>query len=190
MDTNYIFFAVFTELHMASSTMSIQLRKGKPMTRDVCRIRTRVLQNKHEVEKCVLNKDATKFMQPLQRWDGQWWQQPYLLKVNRQIFLSWIRPQNVKYYKATQTWRGIGKAYWWGVRYIFRVEYQARGSPYIHLFSMGERCTIIWGWLWPGSRTQTDTDRGTDSQQKSLHPVGKAANTDSEFANSPWQRRW
>ncbi len=48
-DTSYIFFAQFvTEMHMATSSMSIQLRKAKPMTRDGRRINSSLLQDKQE----------------------------------------------------------------------------------------------------------------------------------------------
>nr|XP_021333346.1 uncharacterized protein LOC101884770 [Danio rerio] len=72
-DTNYIFFAQFvTEMHMATSSMSIQLRKAKPMTRDGRRINCSLLQDKRELEKLVLNKEATRFMQPLRGTPAYW----------------------------------------------------------------------------------------------------------------------
>uniref|UniRef100_A0A8C1LAF7 ATP-dependent DNA helicase n=1 Tax=Cyprinus carpio TaxID=7962 RepID=A0A8C1LAF7_CYPCA len=72
-DTNYIFFAQFvTEMHMATSSMSIQLRKAKPMTRDGRRINCSLLQDKQELEKLVNNKEATRFMQPLRGTPAYW----------------------------------------------------------------------------------------------------------------------
>ncbi len=72
-DTNYIFFAQFvTEMHMATSSMSIQLRKAKPMTRDGRRINSSLLQDKQELEKLVHNKEATRFMQPLRGTPAYW----------------------------------------------------------------------------------------------------------------------
>ncbi len=72
-DTNYIFFAQFvTEMHMATSSMSIQLRKAKPMTRDGRRINSSLLQDKQELEKLVNNKEATRFMQPLRGTPAYW----------------------------------------------------------------------------------------------------------------------
>nr|XP_055030976.1 uncharacterized protein LOC129419814 [Misgurnus anguillicaudatus] len=72
-DTNYIFFAQFvTEMHMATSSMSIQLRKAKPMTRDGRRINCSLLQDKSELEKLVHNKEATRFMQPLRGTPAYW----------------------------------------------------------------------------------------------------------------------
>ncbi|KAG1927220.1 ATP-dependent DNA helicase PIF1 [Pimephales promelas] len=72
-DTNYIFFAQFvTEMHMATSSMSIQMRKAKPMTRDGRRINCSLLQDKHELEKLVINKEATRFMQPLRGTPAYW----------------------------------------------------------------------------------------------------------------------
>ncbi len=72
-DTSYIFFAQFvTEMHMATSSMSIQLRKAKPMTRDGRRINSSLLQDKQELEKLVNNKEATRFMQPLRGTPAYW----------------------------------------------------------------------------------------------------------------------
>ncbi|CAM4570259.1 unnamed protein product [Leuciscus chuanchicus] len=72
-DTNYIFFAQFvTEMNMATSSMSIQLRKAKPMTRDGRRINCSMLQDKQELEKLVINKEATRFMQPLRGTPAYW----------------------------------------------------------------------------------------------------------------------
>ncbi|KAI2666920.1 ATP-dependent DNA helicase PIF1 [Labeo rohita] len=72
-DTSYIFFAQFvTEMHMATSSMSIQLRKAKPMTRDGRRINCSLLQDKQELEKLVNNKEATRFMQPLRGTPAYW----------------------------------------------------------------------------------------------------------------------
>ncbi|KAL6470515.1 hypothetical protein MHYP_G00216340 [Metynnis hypsauchen] len=51
-DTNYIFFAQFvTEMHLATSSMSIQLRKAKSMTRDGRKINSALLQDKQDFEK-------------------------------------------------------------------------------------------------------------------------------------------
>ncbi len=72
-DTSYIFFAQFvTEMHMATSSISIQLRKAKPMTRDGRRINSSLLQDKQELEKLVNNKEATRFMQPLRGTPAYW----------------------------------------------------------------------------------------------------------------------
>lgn len=60
LDSNYIFFAQFvTEMHFAMSSMSRQLRKGRPMTRDGHKIPARMLQDKCEVEKLVQKRDDT-----------------------------------------------------------------------------------------------------------------------------------
>ena len=65
-DINELFFAQFvTEIHLANSNMTIQLRKGKALTRDGRKITSGMLQNKQEVEKLIRNKDAVRFMQPL-----------------------------------------------------------------------------------------------------------------------------
>ncbi|GAA6090907.1 uncharacterized protein LOC113071434 [Tachysurus ichikawai] len=62
-DTNYIFFAQFvTEMHQATSSMSIQLRKVKPTTCDGRRINCSLLQDKHELQMLVQNKEATMFI--------------------------------------------------------------------------------------------------------------------------------
>ncbi|CAJ1076475.1 uncharacterized protein LOC117832690 isoform X1 [Xyrichtys novacula] len=72
-DTNYLFFAQFvTEIHLATSSMSIQLRKGKPLTRDGRKITSRMLRDKYEVERLVRNRDAIRFMQPLRGTPAYW----------------------------------------------------------------------------------------------------------------------
>ncbi len=51
-DTNYLFFAQFvTEIHLATSSMSIQSHKGKALTRDGRKITSGMLQDKREIEK-------------------------------------------------------------------------------------------------------------------------------------------
>lgn len=46
-DTNYLFFAQFvTEMHLATSSMTLQLKKRKPLTRDGRRITSSMLQDK------------------------------------------------------------------------------------------------------------------------------------------------
>ncbi|KAL2076325.1 hypothetical protein ACEWY4_028077 [Coilia grayii] len=73
MDTNYIFFAQFvTEMHLAMSSMSIQLRKGKILTKDGRRITTSLLKNQDEVQKLVRHGEATRFMQPLRGTPAFW----------------------------------------------------------------------------------------------------------------------
>ncbi|XP_047245588.1 uncharacterized protein LOC124882907 isoform X2 [Girardinichthys multiradiatus] len=72
-DTNYLFFSQFvTEIHLANSSMMIQLRKGKTMTKDGRKITAGMLQSKTEVEKLVRNKDAIRFMQPLRGTPAYW----------------------------------------------------------------------------------------------------------------------
>ncbi|CAJ1085629.1 uncharacterized protein LOC117832690 isoform X2 [Xyrichtys novacula] len=72
-DTNYLFFAQFvTEIHLATSSMSIQLRKGKPLTRDGRKITSKMLREKLEVERLVRNRDAIRFMQPLRGTPAYW----------------------------------------------------------------------------------------------------------------------
>ncbi|KAL7824977.1 hypothetical protein SRHO_G00342550 [Serrasalmus rhombeus] len=72
-DTNYIFFAQFvTEMHLATSSMSIQLRKAKSMTRDGCRINSALLQDKQELDKLVRNNEGSRFMQPLRGTPAYW----------------------------------------------------------------------------------------------------------------------
>ncbi|KAJ8011952.1 hypothetical protein DPEC_G00063660 [Dallia pectoralis] len=61
-----------TETHMAKSSMSIQLRKGKAKTRDGRKISNKLLQDKSEVERLVRNRDATRFMQPLRGTPAYW----------------------------------------------------------------------------------------------------------------------
>ncbi|CAI5694816.1 unnamed protein product, partial [Oreochromis niloticus] len=72
-DQSYLFFAQFvTETHMATNSMSIQLRKGKAITKDGRRICNRMLQNRDEVERLINNKDATRFMKPLRGTPAYW----------------------------------------------------------------------------------------------------------------------
>ncbi|XP_073724526.1 uncharacterized protein [Misgurnus anguillicaudatus] len=72
-DQSYLFFAQFaTETHMARNSMTVQLRKGKPITKDGRRISNRLLQDNREVERLVRNKDATRFMQPLRGSPSYW----------------------------------------------------------------------------------------------------------------------
>ncbi|KAL6484420.1 hypothetical protein MHYP_G00064660 [Metynnis hypsauchen] len=72
-DTNYIFFAQFvTEMHLATASMSIQLRKAKCMTRDGHRINSALLQDKQELDKLVRNNEGTRFMQPLRGTPAYW----------------------------------------------------------------------------------------------------------------------
>ncbi|RXN35590.1 replicase helicase endonuclease [Labeo rohita] len=72
-DQSYLFFAQFaTETHMARNSMSIQLRKGKPVTRDGRRISNKLLQDDLEVERLVHSRDATRFMQPLRGTPSYW----------------------------------------------------------------------------------------------------------------------
>ncbi|XP_078786332.1 uncharacterized protein LOC144981283 isoform X1 [Oryzias latipes] len=72
-DPTYLFFAQFvTEIHLANSSMMVQLRKGKTLTRDGRRITSAMLQDKQEVERLVRNKDAIRFMQPLRGTPAYW----------------------------------------------------------------------------------------------------------------------
>ncbi|OCT76291.1 hypothetical protein XELAEV_18031490mg [Xenopus laevis] len=72
-DTNYIFFAQFiTEIHLAFSSMSIQLRKSKSITRDGRRINSSLLQERSELDKLVQNNEVTRFMQPLRGTPAYW----------------------------------------------------------------------------------------------------------------------
>ncbi|CAM4556317.1 unnamed protein product [Leuciscus chuanchicus] len=72
-DQSYLFFAQFViETQLARNSMSIQLRKGKPLTRDGRRISNRLLQDNREIERLVHNKDATRFMQPLRGSPSYW----------------------------------------------------------------------------------------------------------------------
>ncbi|RVE55402.1 hypothetical protein OJAV_G00236690 [Oryzias javanicus] len=72
-DPNYLFFSQFvTEIHLANACMTIQLRKGKIMTKDGRPITSGMLQDKQEVEKLVRSKDAIRFMQPLRGTPAYW----------------------------------------------------------------------------------------------------------------------
>ncbi|KAL7824935.1 hypothetical protein SRHO_G00343050 [Serrasalmus rhombeus] len=66
-DTNYIFFAQFvTEMHLATSSMSIQLRKAKSMTRDGCRINSALLQDKQELDKLCCRDEMARVIKAQQ----------------------------------------------------------------------------------------------------------------------------
>lgn len=72
-DTTYLFMAQYvTEIHLAQSSMSIQLRKAKPVTRDGRKITSSMLKDKAEVEKLVRNKDALRFMTTLRATPSYW----------------------------------------------------------------------------------------------------------------------
>ncbi|XP_073714148.1 uncharacterized protein [Misgurnus anguillicaudatus] len=185
-DQSYLFFAQFaTETHLARNSMTVQLRKGKPITRDGRRISNRLLQDNHEVERLVHNKDATRFMQPL-RGSPSYWEktlrdlQAMIRQLGTPTFfctfsaaeMRW--PEVITAIKAQQgedvdfaelDWmtkceilrsnpvtvmrmfekrvdalmthlllspaQPIGKV----EDYFYRVEFQARGSPHIHLLA-------------------------------------------------------
>ncbi|XP_029948792.1 uncharacterized protein LOC115389532 isoform X1 [Salarias fasciatus] len=74
-DSNYLFFAQFViEVHLATNSMTIQLRKGKPMTRDGRKITSGMLQDRREVEKLVRNREAFRFMRALRGTPAYWHQ--------------------------------------------------------------------------------------------------------------------
>lgn len=86
-DQSYLFFAQFvTETQLVRNSMSIQLRKGKPITRDGRRISNKLLQDNREIEQLVHNRDATGFMQPL-RGSPSYWEKTLrdLLAMIRQL---------------------------------------------------------------------------------------------------------
>ncbi|XP_026010111.1 uncharacterized protein LOC113013437 isoform X1 [Astatotilapia calliptera] len=183
-DQSYLFFAQFvTETHMASNSMSIQLRKGKAITKDERKISNRMLQNKDEVEKLINNKDATRFMKPL-RGTPAYWEKALkdLHAMVRQLgkptfFLTFSAaemrwPEVVEVIKTQQGEQVDFSQLDWNTKceilrsnpvtvmrlfekrvdalmttlilspaqpigevedYFYRVEFQARGSPHIHL---------------------------------------------------------
>ncbi|XP_029987916.1 uncharacterized protein LOC115417874 [Sphaeramia orbicularis] len=72
-DQSYLFFAQFvTETHIARGSMSIQMRKGKKLTKDGSVIKNSMLQDKEEVERLIQAKEATRFMQPLRGTPAYW----------------------------------------------------------------------------------------------------------------------
>ena len=54
----FFFFVCFTEIHLATSSMRIQLRKGRSFTRDGHRTTNAMLQEKRKVKRLVDYKDA------------------------------------------------------------------------------------------------------------------------------------
>uniref|UniRef100_A0A669ED35 ATP-dependent DNA helicase n=2 Tax=Oreochromis niloticus TaxID=8128 RepID=A0A669ED35_ORENI len=196
-DTNYLFFSQFvTEIHLANSSMTIQLRKGKTMTKDGRKITSGMLQSKTEVEKLVRNKDAIRFMQPL-RGTPAYWQKTTkdLFSMLRQIgtpqfFVTFSAaemrwPEVIQAIKRQQGEEVDFEALDWSekceilrsnpvttmrmfdkrvealfrdllfspaqplgeiIDYFYRVEFQHRGSPHIHML------------LWIREKVEVDVD--------------------------------
>ncbi|XP_038132696.1 uncharacterized protein LOC119777756 isoform X2 [Cyprinodon tularosa] len=183
-DTNYLFFGQFaTEVHLANSSMMIQLRKGKTTTKDGRRITSGMLQSKTEVEKLIRNKDAIRFMQPLRGTPAYWEKTTRdLLSMLRQIgtpqffvtfsaaemrwpevihaikrqqgevvdfeALNWTEKTDILRSNPVTTMRMFDKRVEALFRdlllsparplgeiedYFYRVEFQHRGSPHIHM---------------------------------------------------------
>ncbi|KAK0151948.1 ATP-dependent DNA helicase PIF1 [Merluccius polli] len=183
-DQSYLFFAQFvTETHLATSSMSIQMRKGKSKSKDGRRVNNWMLQDKVELERLIMDKDATRFMQPLRGTPAYW--EKTLRDVHamvRQIgkptfFLTFSAaemrwPEIVEVIKAQQGELGDFSELDWNAKcdilrsnpitvmrmfekrvdalmtslilspakpigevedYFYRVEFQARGSPHIHM---------------------------------------------------------
>ncbi|CAM4556297.1 unnamed protein product [Leuciscus chuanchicus] len=157
-DQSYLFFAQFViETQLARNSMSIQLRKGKPLTRDGRRISNRLLQDNREIERLVHNKDATRFMQPLRgspsaaemRWpevitaikaqqgehvdfsELDWTTKCEILRSNPVTVMRMFekRVDALMTHLLLSPAQPIGKV----EDYFYRVEFQARGSPHIHL---------------------------------------------------------
>ena len=183
-DQSYLFFAQFvTETHLATGSMSIQMRKGKSSAKDGRRITNKMLQDKCELERLIQDRDATRFMQPLRGTPAYW--DKTLKDLNamlRQIgkptfFLTFSAaemrwPEVVEVIKAQQGELGDFSELDWNAKcdilrsnpitvmrmfekrvdalmsnlilspaqpigevedYFYRVEFQARGSPHIHM---------------------------------------------------------
>ncbi|KAE8296877.1 hypothetical protein D5F01_LYC05647 [Larimichthys crocea] len=168
---------------MATNSMSIQMRKGKPITRDGRKISSKMLQDTQEVEKLITNKDATRFMQPLRGTPAYW--EKTLKDLNAMVrqlgkptfFLTFSAaemrwPEVIEAVKAQQRQQVDFSQLDWNAKcdilrsnpvtvmqlfekrvdelmtililspaqhigevedYFYRVEFQARGSPHIHL---------------------------------------------------------
>ncbi|XP_026111835.1 uncharacterized protein LOC113089574 [Carassius auratus] len=185
-DQSYLFFAQFvTETHMARNSMSIQLRKGKPVTKDGRRISNKLLQDDLEVERLVHSRDATRFMQPLRGTPSYWEKtlrdlQAMIRQLGNPTFfctfsaaeMRW--PEVITAIKAQQGEEVAFSELDWTTKceilrsnpvtvmrmfekrvdalmnhlllspaqpigevedYFYRVEFQARGSPHIHLLA-------------------------------------------------------
>lgn len=62
-DQSYFFFAQFvTETHLATNSVSIQMRRGKFRTKESRKINNLMLQE--EEERLIMDKDATRFVNP------------------------------------------------------------------------------------------------------------------------------
>ncbi|KAK7149216.1 hypothetical protein R3I94_008742 [Phoxinus phoxinus] len=200
-DQSYLFFAQFvTETHLARNSMSIQLRKGKPVTRDGRRISNRLLQDNREIERLVHNRDATRFMQPLRGTPSYWEKtlrdlQAMIRQLGTPTFfctfsaaeMRW--PEVITAIKAQQGEHVDFSELDWATKceilrsnpvtvmrmfekrvdalmthlllspaqpigkvedYFYRVEFQARGSPHIHL--------LVWIKDAPGFEKDSDKD--------------------------------
>ncbi|KAL1268868.1 hypothetical protein QQF64_034231 [Cirrhinus molitorella] len=185
-DQSYLFFAQFvTETHMARNSMSIQLRKGKPVTRDGRRISNQLLQDDLEVERLVHSCDATRFMQPLRGTPSYWEKtlrdlQAMIRQLGTPTFFCTFNaaemrwPEVITAIKAQQGEEVVFSGLDWTEKceilrnnpvtimrmfekrvdalmthlllspaqpigevedYFYRVEFQARGSPHIHLLA-------------------------------------------------------
>ncbi|KAE8291528.1 hypothetical protein D5F01_LYC08879 [Larimichthys crocea] len=183
-DQSYLFFAQFvTETHLATNSMSIQMRKGKSKTKDGRKLNSLMLQNQEEVERLIQNKDVTRFMQPLRRTPAYWEKTlKDLHAMVRQIgkptfFLTFSAaemrwPEFINIIKAQQGELADFSNLDWNAKceilrsnpvtvmhmfekrvdalmtnlilspaqpigevqdYFYRVEFQARGSPHIHM---------------------------------------------------------
>ncbi len=185
-DQSYLFFAQFvTETHMARNSMSIQLRKGKPVTKDGRRISNKLLQDDLEVQRLVHSRDATRFMQPLRGTPSYWEKtlrdlQAMIRQLGTPTFfctfsaaeMRW--PEVITAIKAQQGEQVDFSELDWTTKceilrsnpvtvmrmfekrvdalmnhlllspaqpigevedYFYRVEFQARGSPHIHLLA-------------------------------------------------------
>uniref|UniRef100_A0A671XJ70 ATP-dependent DNA helicase n=1 Tax=Sparus aurata TaxID=8175 RepID=A0A671XJ70_SPAAU len=183
-DQSYLFFAQFvTETHLATNSMSIQMRKGKSKTRDGRRINNVMLQDKDEVEQLIMNQDATRFMQPLRGTPAYWNKtlkdvHAMVRQIGKPTFFATFSaaemrwPEFIEVIKAQQGEQGLFSDLDWKTKcdilrsnpvtvmrmfekrvealmtnlilsparpigevedYFYRVEFQARGSPHIHM---------------------------------------------------------
>uniref|UniRef100_A0A671TM37 ATP-dependent DNA helicase n=2 Tax=Sparus aurata TaxID=8175 RepID=A0A671TM37_SPAAU len=183
-DQSYLFFAQFvTETHLATNSMSIQMRKGKSKTKDGRRINNVMLQDKDEVERLIMSQDATRFMQPLRGTPAYWNKtlkdvHAMVRQIGKPTFFATFSaaemrwPEFIEVIKAQQGEQGLFSDLDWKTKcdilrsnpvtvmrmfekrvealmtnlilsparpigevedYFYRVEFQARGSPHIHM---------------------------------------------------------
>ncbi|KAL1268546.1 hypothetical protein QQF64_033909 [Cirrhinus molitorella] len=134
---NATLFCVDTHFAKDRNSMSVQLRKGKPVTRDGRRISNQLLRDDLEVKRLVHSSDATRFMQPLRGTPSYW--EKTLRDLQAMIRHNPVTVMRMfeKRVDALMTHLLLSPAQptCEVEDYFYRVKFQARGSPHIHLMA-------------------------------------------------------